>query len=150
MTKVKASWSPLPQTVYYSPTTLHNGGTLSFQEFQVLIHKACNVINNRPLGVYHGRGECELVPVTPNVLLQTNNLQDVKEDFIKYEDTLGKYTARMRFLETQFTTWWRRWYVFSKWSTKHRKLRAGDIVMVSYDHKYLKPDYRTGCTGSSS
>ena len=52
-------------------------------------------------------------------------------------------------LETQSATWWKAWYSqvfnslmhFPKWSTKHRNLRACEIVLVSYDndHKYLKP-----------
>ena len=53
------------------------------------------VTNNRPLGVDYDRGEGELVPITPNGLLQPANLQDVEEDVSKYEDTKGKYTHRI-------------------------------------------------------
>ena len=44
----------------------------------------------------------------------------------------------MRFLETQFNTWWKCWYsqYFSslkKWDTKHRNLRVGWDVCWSLD-----------------
>ena len=31
---------------------------------------------------------------------------------------------------------------FPNWSTKHRNLRADNIVLVRHDHKYSTPDYR--------
>ena len=75
----------------------------------------------------------------------------MEEAVIKYENTNGEYTHRMRFMETQFTIWWKSRYseVFSslmpfpKWSTKHRNLQVGDIVLVRYDHKYSNHDHRT-------
>ena len=44
-------------------THLFSGGDLSFYKFLILLHRAANIINDRPLGVHHQNGEeGELVP----------------------------------------------------------------------------------------
>ena len=77
-------------------------------------------------------------PLPPNGLLKPCNLQEVDEDFTKYQEFPEKYTARMRFLEIQFTMWWMIWFnqvfsillPFKKWDTKHRNLKIDYIVLV--------------------
>ena len=76
---------------------IHSGGKLTFHEFQVLLHRVSNFINNRPQGLDFDRQEGELDPITPNDLLQPSNLQDVEEDMTKYNGAGDKYTHRMRF-----------------------------------------------------
>ena len=44
---------------------LFSGGDLNFYEFLTLLHRAANIINDRPLGEHHHNGEeGELVPIT--------------------------------------------------------------------------------------
>ena len=130
---------------------LFSGGNLSFYEFLILLHRAANIINDRPLGVHHQNGEeGELVPITPNGLIKPGNVGNVTEDFTKYEDYKGKYVVRMKFLDVQFGLWWKRWFnqVFDSllpihhWLDRKKNLSPGDVVLVKYEAKYGKPSYR--------
>ena len=83
---------------------LHAGGELNYAEFECVLARAANVINDRPLGVrVHHKTEGELMPVTPNLLLMAKTATSSPD--------LDIHT----YMEEMVSAWWNIWYrqVFS-------------------------------------
>ena len=61
-------------------------------------------------------------------------------------------TRRMEFIEEVTGQWWSRWYQqvfpslvpYSKWVVMKRPMLVGDIVLILYEHKYDKGEYKLG------
>ena len=122
---------------------------LSFTEFQTVIKKICNSINDRPLAVKRSgdKNDGEIMPITPNSLLlgrtsvQPQSLVDIDE-----EDKLVK---RMKFVEEVEREWWKLWFstvfkdmfVRNSWKQKSENLRPGDICMKGYSSSLGKERY---------
>ena len=59
---------------------LHSGGELNYAEFESVLARAANVINDRPLGVrVHGKADGDLLPVTPNLLLMAKTATSAQD-----------------------------------------------------------------------
>ena len=130
---------------------LHNGGDVNFAEFQCLLHRAANCINQRPLGMQHRSGsEPGFAPVTPNSLLQGSRTRDPVEDPERYDDMPSKYVARLKMVEKQFDVWWQAWYrvmfdhmiPYKKWKTERPNLEVGDLCFLKYQGGMAPADYR--------
>ena len=113
-----------------------------------LFSSVANTVNQRPIAVRNFTEE-DLHAITPNDLLlgRTRNL--VPGAQFSKEDSITKRQEVLRELEE---TWWNQWVVqafphlvpYKRWKVEHRSLRIGDIVMVLYDKKIGKGDYRLG------
>ena len=114
--------------------------------------RVANTINDRPLGIRQfGGAEGDLLPITPNLLLHTRTeTGNIIDD--RYEESPDKYTKRMKFMEEVLDFWWSMWYSqvfsslvpFKKWKRIEENVSVGDIVMVRYEHKVKRADYRLG------
>ena len=76
-------------------------------EFDLVLSKAANAINDRPLSVRkHGGAEDEVCPITPNLLMlncRTYAGQLDKDWLSKKHD---KALARMKMVEEAYQEWW--------------------------------------------
>ena len=129
---------------------LHAGGELNYAEFECVLARAANVINDRPLGVrVHHKTEGELMPVTPNLLLMAKTATSYP-DLDMHDDGPDRLIKNQKRVEEVVSAWWNIWYnqVFSsqlpynKWKKKHPNLEIGDVCLVKYEHKVGKADYR--------
>ena len=65
------------------------------------------------------------------------------------EDSITKRQEVLKELEE---TWWNQWIVqalphlvpYKRWKTEHRSLQVGDVVMVLYEKKVGKGEYKLG------
>ena len=129
---------------------LHAGGELNYAEFECLLARAANVINDRPLGVsIHRKAKGELIPVTPNLLLMAKTATS-STDLTLSEDEPSRLAKNQKRMEEVLVAWWNQWFsqVFSslvpyqKWKKEASNLAIGDICLVKYEHKVGKSDYR--------
>ena len=67
-----------------------------------------------------------------------------------YDDTPDKYCKKQRFADRCLLDWWNSWYTqvwdslvpIRKWTTIHRNVAEGDVVLVKYTSKVAVGDYR--------
>ena len=126
--------------------------SLNFNEFRCLLTRAANIINDRPLGVrHHGLGvDGELLPITPNLLLLGKNSSSAPDPIQPFDDTEDQFTKRAAFINKLEETWWQLWYVqvfyslfpLPKWKLRKDNLVIGDIVLVAWESKLGKGQYR--------
>ena len=130
---------------------LHNGGEVNYAELQVLLNRACNVINQRPLGLKHHNGQTPgFSPVTPNTLLQGFRTQDPVEDPERFDQAPDKFVMRLKMMEQYFNTWWKHWYSqvfdslipYRRWKESKPNLEVGDICLLMYKGKLVPALYR--------
>ena len=68
---------------------------LNLLEFDTLLRKAANFLNDRPLSVYDvNDGEPGLAPLTPNLMLQNFRAPSALEALDKYEECTDKLVVR--------------------------------------------------------
>ena len=68
---------------------------LNLLEFDTLLRKAANCLNDRPLSVYDvNDGEPGLAPLTPNLMLQNFRAPSALEALDKYEECTDKLVVR--------------------------------------------------------
>jgi len=129
---------------------LHSGGELNYAEFESVLARAADIINDRPLGVrVHGKAEGDLLPVTPNLLLRAKTAT-YDQDINLSADEPSRLVKNQKRMEEVVGAWWNEWYsqVFSslipykKWKDEKPNLSVGDVCLVKYDHKVGKADYR--------
>ena len=111
---------------------------LSFSEFQTVMRKLTNSINDRPLGI-KTNGEGEILPLTPNsLLLGRSSLQP--HSLVDSEDE-NRLVRRTKFVEEVEQSWWRIWFVQcwkdlfprNSWKVVSENLRPGDICLKGYN-----------------
>ena len=59
---------------------------------------------------------------------------------------------RLNFIETSFSQWWQLWISavwpslvpYRRWKTTERNVMIDDVVMIRYDKKFTKPEFRLG------
>ena len=126
--------------------TIASQKTLNYAELDTLFSSVANIVNMRPIAAKTFTNE-DFCAITPNdLLLQRSG--NVAPD-IDYEEE-ETYTRRQQIMKELEKTWWDQWVVqvlpllvtFKKWRIEHRSLRKGDIVLVLYDRKVAKGDYR--------
>ena len=137
----------LKQTVKH----LHNhNDVLNLVEMQCLYDRACDVINDRPLGVHHHNNEVPgYSPITPNLLLKGAKSQLPTLD-LSGMSTNTKYTKILMHMDQLYLAWWRGFEAqvfdslapYPKWRKPKRNLIPGDICVLRYDHKMSKPEFR--------
>ena len=130
---------------------LHSGKCLNFRELQVLLERASDAINSRPLGVRHNGGaEPNYAPVTPNLLLKCRRSQYYPGDMALYYEPHEEDALRLKEMEEAFDSWWRAWFadVFDslipakRWKDEHPNLVEGDLCMMVSQQKFAKPTYK--------
>ena len=128
---------------------------LTFVELEAAMMKAAEVLNQRPISarVY---AEDDFYPVCPgDMLLGRINGYSSKRENIQQEPTdLTPSSINLRMARlSQFSRIWReRWLSvafrllcpFNKWSTEHRNLCIGDIVLLKSEKKLGKDLFRLG------
>ena len=126
--------------------TLASQTTLNYAEMDTLFACVANVVNNRPIGVRSFADE-DIVALTPNDLLLQRARSEVSDlDFVT-SDNLTKRQEAMKEIEE---TWWCQWYSqvlphlvpYRRWKVEFRALQEGDIVLVNYDKKLKKSEYK--------
>ena len=129
---------------------LHNP---TFAEYSSLLSRAACKINQRPLGVRaHNGAEGEVCVITPHMLAQGGQVCASPDHPEEDLDDHRHLDARMRAVEDAFVLWWRQWMIqvwdslvpTKKWRTAVRNVQVGDIVLVSYTSKLVKPVWRLG------
>ena len=128
---------------------LHSGGELNYAEFESVLARVANIINDRPLGVrVHGKADGDLLPVTPNLLLMAKTATSHQDHNLSADEPSRLFKNQKR-MEEVVGAWWNEWYsqVFSslvpynKWKDEKPNLKVGDVCLVKYDHKVGKADY---------
>ena len=124
---------------------------LNLLEFQMLLRKAANCLNDRPLAIYDVTGdEPGVAPLTPNLLLQNFKTEGPVDPLDKYEEATDKLLIRMKYMFAQYESWWDHWYraVFSslvpykRWKHDQRNLKPGDVCLIMYKGRIPVADYR--------
>ena len=85
--------------------------------------------------------------ITPNDLLLQRSKNVVPGPEFDENESL---TRRQQFMVELEECWWNQWIIqvlpflvpFKKWRVEHRSLRVGDIVLVQYQKKLGKGEYR--------
>ena len=136
---------------------LLKGGPLDYDEFDCVLAKAANILNERPLTVrVHSGADPEFCPITPNLLMMSQrttagNLAS------KYQlKPNSHYTERVKLMEKCYQQWWEMWFsqVFpqlvpvAKWRSEVRNMRPGDVVLVQFTSKVPPPKFRMGIVKS--
>ena len=110
---------------------------LNYAEFETVLRKACNIINDRPLAVKKSgnKKDGEILPISPNtLLLGRTSLQP--PSLVDSEDG-NKLTRRMKFIQEVEENWWSLWFsqvwqdLFprQKWKDPANNLEIGDICL---------------------
>ena len=129
------------------------GHQLTFAEYSCLLSRAADKINQRPLGVrHHGGAEGDVCTVTPHMLIQGGQQCEGIEHQRNLAHDVSRLDARMAMVEDSFALWWRQWMIqvwdslvpTKKWRTSVRNVTVGDIVLVRYESKLVKPTFRLG------
>ena len=117
------------------PPGAHN---LTTPEFETLIKKCTNIINDRPLGVRRvgSATDGEILPITPNHLLLGRTSLQPPASFVP-PGTEDRLSLRVQFVEELENLWWQIWFaqVFAdllpqgKWKEESYNLRPGDICL---------------------
>ena len=126
--------------------------SLNFNEFRCLLNRAADIINDRPLGVRHHRSgvEGELLPITPNLLLLGKSSASTPDPPQAFDDSDDQFTRRAAFISSLEKVWWDLWFTqafdslfpLPKWKEKMVNLAPGDIVLVGWEVKLGKGQYR--------
>ena len=128
--------------------TLINQRTLNYAEMDTMFSSIADIVNRRPIAV-QGYTEDDYHAICPNDLL----LQRSRNSFpgVEYanDESLNRRQQVLKELED---TWWSQWIAqalphlvpYKKWRSEERNVRIGDIVLVLYDRKIKKGDYRLG------
>ena len=116
--------------------------SLDWSELDSLFCQVADIINNRPIGVFHA--EEDFHQICPNDLLlgrthRPNSEPDLLED--KDRDPVDVHSDR----EQLVARWWKGWErkVFptllprQKWHYQSRNMKVGDIVFIQYIQLYL-------------
>ena len=129
-------------------STLSSQSTLNYAELDTLFSRVSNIVNQRPLSV-RSFTEDDLHAITPNDLLLGRARNSVVGTTYGENDSL---TRRQEVIAEIETLWWDQWITqvmphlvpFRKWKLGHRSPKIGDIVLVLYDRKVGKGEYRLG------
>ena len=124
---------------------------LNLLEFQTLVRKAANCLNDRPLSVYDVEdGEPGVAPLTPNLMLFNAKAPSPVDYAGKYEEGRDKLLIRWKYVMSQYADWWSHWYravfanlvPYKRWKTPHTNLKPGDVCLLRYKGKIPPADYR--------
>ena len=115
------------------------GRRLNFVEMQTVLYEIAQIMNCRPLGIYHRPGTDPLDggPITPNHLLLGRATSAIPE--LKFENVT--HVKRMKFAQETVEEFWTKWrqVVFHslvpqfKWHKAHRNVAVGDVVLLNDD-----------------
>ena len=122
---------------------------LNFAEFETLMRRACNIVNDRPLGCKRSgtKNDGEIIPITPNtLLLGRTSLQP--PSLIDSQDN-DKLTKRVKFVQEVEDNWWSLWFsqiwqdLFPrhKWKLVSENLCVGDICLKGSSPSLGKAKY---------
>ena len=128
---------------------LDGNKSLDFDQLEALFLKVSYILNSRPIGarllseeIFH--------PITPNDLLlgRAARPREAYETQIPTEAVDPKEALTEE--EKLGELWWSAWIKIAfpvlmprgKWSTRHRNVCIGDIVLLRYEAKFLKDRYR--------
>ena len=130
---------------------LYASKDLNILEFQNLLNRAANCINERPLAIYDVMdGEPGVAPLTPNLLLHNFRTESGLEPLVDEEQTKDKHLIRWKMVQVQYKAWWEQWMrsVFSnlvpykRWKQVNRNLEVDDVCLLKYQTKVAPADYR--------
>ena len=126
--------------------TLSSQASLNYAELDTLFSSIADIVNQRPIGV-RSYTEEDLHAISPNDLLlqRTRNLVPG----VQYSDD-DSITRRQQYMREVEQLWWDQWTAqvlphlvpFKRWKTDHRDVQVGDIVLIMYEKKVSKGDYR--------
>ena len=131
---------------------LLKGGPLDYDEFDCVLKKAANILNERPLSIrVHSGADPEFCPVTPNLIMMGQRTRSNLKDHYSLKKN-SHYTERVRLMEECYQHWWDMWssQVFPqlvpvpKWRQEVRNMEIGDIVSVQFSSKFSSPRFRMG------
>ena len=124
---------------------------LNLLEFDTLLRKAANCLNDRPLSVYDvNDGEPGLAPLTPNLMLQNFRAPSALEALDKYEECTDKLVVRNKYCQAQFESWWSHWYravfqnliPYRRWKQEAKNLKVDDVCLLMYKGRIPPAVYR--------
>ncbi|MCP3680184.1 MAG: hypothetical protein GY782_08035 [Gammaproteobacteria bacterium] len=128
-------------------SVLDQHSDLTYPELEALFDSAANLVNQRPLSVRVFTQE-DFRSITPNdLLLGRNRLPLGSNSAFGDNDNLPR---RMEVIKKMEESWWSLWIKqvfpslipYRKWKTEHRNPKVGDVVLVHYQSKVGKGDYR--------
>ena len=121
---------------------------MNYAELDTLFSSVANTVNQRPIAVKSFTDE-DIHAVTPNDLLLGRSRNTVPGAMYGHNDSL---TRRQETIHEIEQTWWNQWIAqalpqlvpYKRWKTEHRSPRPDDIVLVLYEKKVGKGEYRLG------
>ena len=122
--------------------------TLTFAEMDTLFSRVADLVNQRPIAI-KSFIEDDIHAITPNDLLLGRAKNSVPGPKYNENDNL---TRRQEVMSEVETTWWNQWVrqalphlvPFRRWKSEHRSLKVNDVVLVLYEKKIGKGDYKLG------
>ena len=129
-------------------TTLASQTTLTFAEMDTLFCSVADTVNQRPIAVKSFTDD-DIHAITPNDLLLGRSRNTVPGATFSSGESVTRRQETMQEIEQ---LWWSQWLTqalphlvpFRKWKVEHRNLQPGDVVMVLYDRKLGKGQYKLG------
>ena len=113
---------------------------LTFPELQTVLFEVAQILNCRPLGIYHKPGTDPLDggPITPNHLLLGRATSAVPS--FKYEENVS-LTKRIRFINSIIQEFWQKFKATVypsliptyKWQKEKRVAKIGDVVLLDVE-----------------
>ena len=131
---------------------LSKGGLHTYEDYQGLLGRVANAINQRPVGVkHHNHGEPGVVAITPNLLLQCSRTADAQID-PSIVTTQSHHSAydKLRYVEESLADWWKVWFrdvadslvPLRGWKSAHENIKVGDICLLKTEAKMGPGTYR--------
>ena len=126
--------------------TISSQSTLNYAELDTLFSSVANIVNQRPIAV-RDFTEDDLHAITPNDLL----LQRTKNTVPGFQYSTGEsVTRRQEVLRELEQLWWDQWVIqvlphlvpFKRWKIEHRNVQPMDIVLVLFEKKVSKGEYK--------
>ena len=132
---------------------MEKDASLDFAELETLFLQVSKVVNSRPLTARVSEDD-RWFPIAPVDLLhgRATGLEERIEHLRDQEWEVPDITLRHQEIKRMEAAWWSRWIEdgfplmcpYKRWTSSHRNLEVGDLVMIKYD-KALGPDkYRLG------
>ena len=126
--------------------TLASQKTLNYAELDTLFSMIANTVNQRPIAARNFTDD-DFEAITPNDLLLQRSRNTVPG--IKFEED-ESLTRRQVVMQEMEKMWWDMWIVqalpllvpYKKWRLETRSVCVGDIVLVLFDRRIEKGEYR--------
>lgn len=127
-------------------TKVLSTGKFTKGELDTIFSDVAYTMNSRPLAIRAGEDPLAGCPITPLHLLGGRGTMGVPRMKLDMSPSIHK---RLKFLDSVVDDWWKKWFTLvfhnlvpcKKWTTEHRDVRIGDVVLLK-ESNLLKREYK--------